>query len=277
MSAEDRKRRIVANVIEDFSLKPRLNSDRGTALLVTASIYDACHYYRLFANTPFGQYCGIVTSYEPHPASVSKEPKGGEEWFKFETYRQHVLKPGQTTTAYEEDVKRRFLEEPANMKLLIVVGKLLTGFDAPSCTYIYLDNELRDHSLFQAICRTNRLDGEDKDYGYVVDFKEQFIDVQQAIAVYSSDELAIDESGADDNIYVKIWLEEGKRRHQDAREALHYLCDPVPQPREVEQFLRYFCGDAADPDALNRTEPLIVQFTRRWRRSYAHSRRSPRI
>ena len=62
MSAEDRKRRIVANVIEDFSLKPRLDGDRGTALLVTASIYDACHYYRLFANTPFGQYCGIVTS-----------------------------------------------------------------------------------------------------------------------------------------------------------------------------------------------------------------------
>lgn len=260
MSAEDRKRRIVANIIEDFSLKPRLNSDRGTALLVAASIYDACHYYRLFGNAPFGHYCGIVTSYEPDPAAVSKEPKGGEEWFKFETYRQHVLKPGQTTAAYEEDVKRRFIEEPANMKLLIVVGKLLTGFDAPSCTYIYLDNELHDHSLFQAICRTNRLDGEDKDYGYIVDFKEQFVDLEQAIAVYSSDELAVDETGADDNVYVKNWLDEGKRRLETVREAMHYLCEPVPQPREVEQFLYYFCGDAADPDALSRTEALRVEF-----------------
>ena len=60
------------------------------------------------------------------------------------------------------------------MKLLIVVNKLLTGFEAPSCTYIYLDNELRDHNLFQAICRTNRLDGDDKDYGHIVDFKELF-------------------------------------------------------------------------------------------------------
>jgi type I restriction enzyme, R subunit len=77
-------------------------------------------------------------------------------------------------TQYEEEVKRRFIEEPANMKLLIVVSKLLTGFDAPSCTYIYLDNELRDHNLFQAICRTNRLDGDDKDYGHIVDFKELF-------------------------------------------------------------------------------------------------------
>ena len=54
MSAEERKRRIIADLIEDFSLKPRLNNDRGTAILVTASIYDACHYYRLFQNTTFG-------------------------------------------------------------------------------------------------------------------------------------------------------------------------------------------------------------------------------
>lgn len=55
-----------------------------------------------------------------------------------------------------------------------------TAADAPSCTYIYLDNELHDHNLFQAICRTNRLDGDDKDYGHVVDFKELFEDVQKA-------------------------------------------------------------------------------------------------
>jgi type I restriction enzyme R subunit len=100
-----------------------------------------------------------------------------------------VLAKDQTTTQYETEMKRRFIEEPANLKLLIVVSKLLTGFDAPSCTYIYLDNELRDHNLFQAICRTNRLDGEDKDYGHIVDYKELFSKVQDAIAVYTSDEL----------------------------------------------------------------------------------------
>ena len=115
------------------------------------------------------------------------------------------------------------------MKLLIVVSKLLTGFDAPSCTYIYLDNELRDHNLFQAICRTNRLDGDDKDYGHIVDFKELFGDVQEAIAVYSSDELDIDEgSGGDNNVHLKDWLDEGKKQLDEAREALRYLCEPVP-------------------------------------------------
>jgi type I restriction enzyme R subunit len=261
MSAAERKQRIIADIIEDFSLKPRLNSNRGTAILVAPSIYDACHYFRLFQNTAFGRYCGIITSYEPNHNAISQEPTVSDERYKFDTYTEHVLKQGQTTKQYEDEAKRRFIEEPANMKLLIVVSKLLTGFDAPSCTYIYLDNELRDHNLFQAICRTNRLDGDDKDYGHIVDFKELFGDVQQAIAVYSSDELDIDEGGdAENNVHLKNWLEEGRKKLDEAREALHYLCEPVALPREVEQFLRYFCGDAANPNALNETEALRISF-----------------
>lgn len=264
MSAGERKQRIIANIIEDFSLKPRLNNDRGTAILVAASIYDACHYFRLFQNTGFGPRCGVITSYEPNHNAISREPANSDERYKFDTYTQHVLKNGQTTKAYEDEAKRRFIEEPANLKLLIVVSKLLTGFDAPSCTYIYLDNELRDHNLFQAICRTNRLDGDDKDYGHIVDFKELFGDVQQAIAVYSSDELDTDEggdtSGRGDNVELKNWLVEGKAQLDDTRQALHYLCEPVPQPREVEQFLRYFCGDAAKAGALDETEALRISF-----------------
>jgi type I restriction enzyme R subunit len=261
MSSAERKQRIIANIIEDFSLKPRLSNNRGTAILVAASIYDACHYFRLFQNTIFGPYCGIITSYEPNHNLISREPPNSDERYKFDTYTQHVLKNGQTTKQYEDETKRRFIEEPANLKLLIVVSKLLTGFDAPSCSYIYLDNELYDHNLFQAICRTNRLDGDDKDYGHIVDYKELFGDVQQAIAVYSSDELDIDEgSGGDNNIHLKNWLDEGKKQLNNARQALIYLCEPVALPRQVEQYLRYFCGDAANPNALNETEPLRVSF-----------------
>ena len=261
MSAAERKQRIIADIIEDFSLKPRLNNDRGTALLVTASIYDACHYFRLLQNTPFAPFVGIITSYEPNHNAISREPANSDERYKFDTYTKHVLKPGQTTTKYEEEAKRRFIDEPANMKLLIVVSKLLTGFDAPSCTYVYLDNELHDHNLFQAICRTNRLDGDDKDYGHIVDYKELFGDVQQAIAVYNSDELDTDPgNGGENNVHLKDWLEEGKKRLDAAREALRYLCAPVPPPREVEQYLRYFCGDAADAEALKQTEALRVSF-----------------
>ena len=142
-----------------------------------------------------------------------------------------------------------------------MVSKLLTGFDAPSCSYIYLDNELRDHNLFQAICRTNRLDGDDKDYGHIVDFKELFKDVQEAIAVYSSNELDTDQgSGGTNNVELKDWLKEGRKQLDAAREALRYLCEPVALPREMEQFLRYFCGDAADSQGLVETEPLRISF-----------------
>ena len=97
MSAGERKQRIIASIIEDFTLKPRLNNDRGTAILVAASIYDACHYYRLFRNTNFGPYCGIVTSYEPNHNAISREPANSDERYKFDTYTHHVLRHGQTT------------------------------------------------------------------------------------------------------------------------------------------------------------------------------------
>ena len=261
MSSTQRKDKIIASIIEDFTLRNRLNNNRGTAILVAASIYDACHYYRLFQNTNFGQYCGIVTSYEPNHNAISREPANSDERYKFDTYTQQVLSTGQTTTAYETEIKRRFKDEPANCKLLIVVSKLLTGFDAPSCSYIYLDNELRDHNLFQAICRTNRLDGDDKDFGYIVDFKKLFDDVQEAISVYTSDELDT-EGGAEgeNNVELKDWLVEGKKRLDDAREALKYLCEPVASPKEVEQFIAYFCGEANNPESLSETEPLRISF-----------------
>ncbi|MGJ7614224.1 MULTISPECIES: type I restriction endonuclease subunit R [unclassified Variovorax] len=263
MSSGERKQRIMADIIHDFGVRPRLNNDRGTAILVAASIYDACHYYRLFQNTSFGKHCGIITSFEPNHNAISQEPKDSDERYKFDTYTQHVLKAGsagfQNTTLYETEMKRRFIEEPANLKLLIVVSKLLTGFDAPSCTYIYLDNELRDHNLFQAICRTNRLDGEDKDYGHIVDYKESLDNVQKALAVYTSDELDT-ESGEGAELTVKDWRDEGRIKLDAAREALVYLCAPVKQPQGIEQHIHYFCGSASDASALNDTEPLRIAF-----------------
>lgn len=272
MSAGERKQRIIADIIHDFGVQPRLNNDRGTAILVAASIYDACHYYRLLQNTSFGKYCGIVTSYEPNHNAISREPNDSDERYKFDTYTEFVLDKGQTTKDYEDKTKQRFIEEPANMKLLIVVSKLLTGFDAPTCTYIYLDNKLRDHNLFQAICRTNRLDGDDKDYGYIVDYKELFEEVQDSIAVYTSDELDTDDGKGSGNVILKDWLKEGKADLDAARESLKYLCEPVEMPKDIEQYLHYFCGDATNPEALLSTETIRISFyklTASFLRAYA--------
>lgn len=275
LSSRDRKTRIVRDICMDFMRKPRLASGRGTAMLVADSIYDACQYFREFQNgTPLSGKCGIITSYEPAGVDISREPEQGEEQYKYTTYRQHVLSAGLPTTAkYEEEMKRRFREEPANCRLLIVVGKLLVGFDAPTCSYIYLDKKLQDHSLFQAICRTNRLNGADKDYGHVVDYKEQFKSVQDSIAVYSSDELEPSSGdAAEDNVFLKDILKTGRERLEEAREALKQLCEPVPPPREMEHFYAFFCGDASRPEDLEARAPLrdaLYQLTARLLRAYA--------
>ena len=261
LSSKERKDRIINSVLEDFDTRRRLSDGRGTAILVADEIYDACHYFRLFQNTDFGKHVGIITSFEPDKSQYSKEPAGSDYRYKYETYKDWVLKDFESTDKYETEMKRRFKDEPANCRLLIVVSKLLTGFDAPSCTYIYLDRNLRDHDLFQAICRTNRLDGDDKDYGYIVDFKELFGKVQEAISVYSSDQLEVDaKDGQDGNVTLKNWIVEGARKLEESREALLHLCEPVLAPRELEQFIAYFCGESQDAEALEQAEPLRISF-----------------
>src|SRR5262249_52094327 len=89
---------------------------------------------------------------------------------------------------------------------------------------------------------------------------------------YSSDELDTDDGRGDGNVIVKDLLKEGKAQLDAAHEQLRYLCDPVPNPREMEQYLRYFCGDAGSSSALVETEPMRIAFykaTAAFLRAYA--------
>ena len=123
------------------------------------------------------------------------------------------------------------------MKLLIVVNKLLTGFDAPPATYLYIDKNLQNHGLFQAVCRVNRLDGDDKDYGYVIDYMDLFKSLEQAFHDYTT----------------------GKEKLDEALEAIKALIEPVAPPKDTIDFVHYFCGkDTANKDELKETEPRRV-------------------
>jgi type I restriction enzyme R subunit len=137
---------------------------------------------------------------------------------------------------------------------LVVVQKLLTGFDAPPCTYLYIDRSMEDHGLFQAICRTNRLDGEDKDFGYIVDYKDLFKKVENAISVYTS-ELDHSAGGADPEVLLQHRLKKGKQRLDDALEALALLCEPVEPPKGELEHIHYFCGNTEIPADLKDREP----------------------
>ena len=88
-----------------------------------------------------------------------------------------------TPEEFEESTLDKFLNEPARMKLLIVVDRFLTGFDAPKATYLYIDKHMQDHGLFQAICRVNRLDTDDKEHGYIIDYKQLFQCLANSITI----------------------------------------------------------------------------------------------
>jgi type I restriction enzyme, R subunit len=264
LSSKARMGRIVAEVMMDFATQRRLNDGRGNAILVASSIYEACKYFELFngRDTGFAGRCAIVTSYNPQAADVSKEETGAntesDKQFIYNSYtellKDVVARPGMNKTeTYEQDVKDRFIKAPAQMKLLIVVDKLLTGFDAPPCTFLYIDKSMQDHGLFQAICRTNRLDGEDKDFGYIVDYKDLFKKVEKAIAVYTA-ELDHSAGGADSEILLKDRLVVGRERLDDAVEALALLCEPVEPPKGDLEHIHYFCGNSEIADDLKTRE-----------------------
>jgi type I restriction enzyme R subunit len=266
LSSRSRMDRVVSDIIFDFNVKPRLSSERGNAILVASSIYEACKYFTLFQKTQFKGRCAVVTSYNPMARDVTLEETGAntetDKQFIYNTYNELLrgvqAKPNTTKTeTYEEWAKVLFTKEPANMKLLVVVDKLLTGFDAPPCTYLYIDKSMQDHGLFQAICRVNRLDGEDKDFGYIVDYKNLFPKVESAIAVYTS-ELDHSAPGAEPEVLMQNRLQKGRERLDAALETLALLCEPVEQPKGELEHIHYFCGNTELPADLEEHEPQRV-------------------
>jgi len=263
LSSRSRINRVVSDIIFDFSVKPRLSSERGNAILIASSIYEACEYFTQFQKTPFKGRCAVVTSYNPLTKDVTLEETGAntesDKQFIYNTYIEllkHIdAQPGKTRTeTYEDEAKALFIQEPASMQLLVVVDKLLTGFDAPPCTYLYIDKSMQDHGLFQAICRVNRLDGEDKDFGYIVDYKDLFKKVENVFAVYTS-ELDHSAGGADPEVLLKDRLEAGKERLDVALETLDLLCEPVEPPKAALEHIHYFCGNTEIPADLEERAP----------------------
>lgn len=257
-SSKQRLEKIASDIIFDMSLKPRLKTDRGTALLVAGSIYEACRYWEIFNSLGFTK-CAVVTSYEPTTQAVrtatSDLSMQSEEEYKKAVYERML--GGKTVTEFESNAKKQFKEEPGKLKLLIVVDKLLTGFDAPSATYIYIDKSMRDHDLFQAICRVNRPDGEDKDYGYIVDYMDLFRNVQLAVADYTSG--AFEEYDKEDiEGLIKSSYDEAKAEMDGARSSLIELFENVSAPQADTDFISYFCESGEDEETAGRRDLLYV-------------------
>jgi type I restriction enzyme, R subunit len=286
LSSKDRLSKIVADILLDMNDKPRMMDGHGNAMLVAGSIYEACKFYELFAKTELKGKCAIVTSYAPTVADTKGETTGEgvtDKLMKYAVYGEMLAdwfnepteKAINKSEKFELEVKKKFIDEPGQMKLLIVVDKLLTGFDAPSATYLYIDKQMRDHGLFQAICRVNRLDGDDKEYGYIIDYKDLFTGaggLESAVKDYTSG--ALDGFDAEDvKGLLENRLEKAKEDLEDAREAVKALCDPVSAPKDSPDYLHYFCAlESGNAEQLKENEPKrlkLYKFVARLIRAYA--------
>ncbi|WP_194147306.1 type I restriction endonuclease subunit R [Helicobacter pylori] len=260
-STKDRLARIVQDIVLDMAKLPRLRSEKGNAMLVAESVYNACRYFELFLETELKDKVAVITSYEPNIADLkdcgSDESKEG---YKYRTYckmlqnffnEKDEKKALNKTKEFEEEVKKRFINEPSRMKLLIVMDKLLTGFDAPSLTYLYIDKKMQDHGLFQAVCRVNRLDGEDKDFGCIIDYRDLFDSLQEAHSDYTN--------GAFENYerediqgLISDKAQKIKKKLEEARDQLRSLCESVKEPKDEMDYIAYFCGSDLEKNAQKR-------------------------
>lgn len=200
-STKERIERIGYSILDDLGYG-LLNKDWCNAMLVAGSIYQAYRYYEFFSNSDLKGRCSVVTSYDPAERDLANDSadnnKTTEAKYKYDWAKRSFLDAGvRNAEEYEEWAKNIFVKQPAQMKLLIVVNKLLTGFDAPSATILYIDSEIKDHTLFQAVCRVNRL-GEDirdkdgnviakthKEFGRIVSFKNLFNSIEDAVVKFN--------------------------------------------------------------------------------------------
>jgi type I site-specific deoxyribonuclease, hsdR family len=256
MSSKQRLEKIAGDILFDMENKTRLR-ERGNAIFVCSSVYEACEAYKIFSDNGFEQKCAVISSYRLTASAIRSEitPDGMSDGeYKYKIYKQMIANYYDIDTKdvddakadkFELDVKKEFKEKPEQMKLLIVVDKLLTGFDAPSATYLYIDKPMRDHGLFQAICRVNRLDGESKEYGYIVDYRDLFKSLEKAYSDYTKEAFeGYDES--DIAGLLKNRLKKGKEDLENTWETLSAICEGVKSPKGNNEFIEYFCGDSID-------------------------------
>lgn len=278
LSSRSRLEKIVDDIIFDFETKPRLQDGNGNAMLVADSIYNACKYYELFTGRGFKK-CAVITSFNPSINSIKGETTGededSEDTIKYEIYRKMLsewfnVSEGEAVNKIEEferEAKKIFIEEPARMKLLIVVDKLLTGFDAPPDTYIYIDKKMQDHGLFQAVCRVNRLDGEDKDYGYIIDYKDLFQKIEKAMEDYTGAAFS-GFDGEDVKGLLKDRLKEAKKRLDEMLDTAYALIEGVEPPKSINDYIKYFIGN--NPEEKEPLRVIFYQTVASLMRAYAN-------
>ena len=291
-SANERIERIGYSVLDDMTANALLKQDWCNAMLVADSIYSAYKYYDFFqnrcSNTVLKGRCAVVTSFNPTDDDLRKRSSDPHEEDELKFKHDMALKSFadlgvKTVEDYEAKAKDRFINAPAQMKLLIVVDKLLTGFDAPTATVLYIDRDMRDHTLFQAICRVNRLGTDVKDsdgnvvahthkeFGLVVDFKHLFDKIEDAVTRFNSGAFAgFDEVDIDGLLSDSV--SRNKAKLEAARSAWSALrSDWISRGlTDNDKLVEYYKTDIPPDDNAKLRRQMMYRITQNFIVAYAN-------
>lgn len=223
-STDARIKRIALDINNHFELGFK---DTGfKAMLATNYKRDAVRYLECFEQ--FGDLsCAVVISPPDMRESVDDMDEGTDD--KVIAYWNKMMDRYGDADAYEEAMKNKFCD--GEIDILIVCSKLLTGFDAPICQVLYIDKELKEHGLLQAIARTNRL-REGKEYGLIVDYRGLIQKLDAAMDMYSGAGLENFDSGDLKGVVVDVLTALAQIR--DAYTNLIALFDDVKNKEDAE-------------------------------------------
>lgn len=237
-STDARIKRIALDISEHFIEGYK---DTGfKAMLATNYKRDAIRYLQCFEQ--FGDLsCAVVISPPDMREGVDDADEGADDLVV--SFWNKMMQQYGDADRYEEAIKNRFCD--GEIDILIVCSKLLTGFDAPLCQVLYIDKELKEHGLLQAIARTNRL-YEGKDYGLIVDYRGLIEKLDTAMDMYSGAGLENFDGGDLKGVVVDVMSAIGNLR--SAYTQLVELFAPVGSISDAEAVEVFLADDNVRQD-----------------------------
>lgn len=210
-SSEQRINLIAFDINEHFIKHYKTEGIQYKAMLATSSKYEALRYYNAFEELGDLNTAIVFSAPDKREGHDAVDTKSKDEVVQF---WNKTMKAYKDEEDYEESIKNEFIEGD-DLDLLIVVDKLLTGFDAPKATVLYIDKPMKEHTLLQAIARVNRL-YEGKDFGRIIDYRGLLEKLDTALEMYSGAGLdSFDEKDIEGAIYDVISIV-GTLRHYHA-------------------------------------------------------------
>lgn len=240
-STDARIKRIALDISEHFTQGIKRTGFK--AMLATNYKRDAIRYLECFEM--IGDLkCAVVISPPDMRESIDDVDEGTDDLLI--AYWNKMMKRYGDADHYEEAIKAQFCD--GKIDIMIVCSKLLTGFDAPVCQVLYIDKELKEHGLLQAIARTNRLH-EGKDYGLIVDYRGLIEKLDTAMDMYSGAGLENYDSGDLKGVVVDVMTAVGNLRN--AYTQLVELFAPVTDKHDSESVEVFLEDDKIREDFYN--------------------------